>query len=212
MDKEDLQKYLQKSKDMDALWCVGNDVLYDMCRKYPAHKDATEVVAKLFLIGRSYAAAIERTKNDNIYEKKIPKMVMDNGKEIDVALNKCKSSDLAQIFSTYDLVLKCFNKVSGKWNKSLASKYLHFHQPENFYLIDSRAKKGISVVLEALSLNSRIKEQEMTDFSVSKESKEYVIFYLKCQKCVSELEELFKSKFSTRDFDNLLLTIADSIK
>ena len=78
--------------------------------------------------------------------------------------------------------------------------------------MDSRAKKGISVVLEALSLNSRIKEQEIKDFSVSKESKEYVIFYLKCQKCVSELEELFKSKFSTRDFDNLLLTIADNNK
>jgi hypothetical protein len=41
----------------------GNNCLYSLCEKYPRHKNVDEVVAKLWLIGRSYAAALERRKN-----------------------------------------------------------------------------------------------------------------------------------------------------
>ena len=36
-------------------WDVGNKVLYEMCRQYPAHKDVGEIVGKIWLIGRAYA-------------------------------------------------------------------------------------------------------------------------------------------------------------
>ncbi len=54
-------------------WDLGNQVLYDLCRAYPAHKRDEEIIAKIWLIGRSYAAAIERRKDvdhssDNFYE------------------------------------------------------------------------------------------------------------------------------------------------
>jgi len=44
----------------DTIWDTANGILYGLCRKYPGHTDDAIIVAKLWLIGRSYAAAIER--------------------------------------------------------------------------------------------------------------------------------------------------------
>ena len=44
-------------------WDLGNKILYDMCQQYPFHNKSSEVIAKVWLIGRSYAAAIERRKD-----------------------------------------------------------------------------------------------------------------------------------------------------
>src|SRR5258708_28165906 len=49
-------------------WDVGNKVLYDLCKKYPRHDKENEILAKVWLIGRSYAAAIERRKKFNDYK------------------------------------------------------------------------------------------------------------------------------------------------
>ena len=124
---------------------------------------------------------------------------------------KCNKSNLLQIFTTYDLILRSFHEVSGKWNRSLASKYLHFHQPDNFYLMDSRAKKGLSEILKLYPAISSAKNEEKRQYSVSKESAEYMNFYLKCQMCKQELEKEFNCKLTVRELDNLLLTIADNI-
>ena len=44
-------------------WAYANSILYEMCSKTPLHNDADVIVGKIWLIGRSYAAAIERRKN-----------------------------------------------------------------------------------------------------------------------------------------------------
>jgi len=43
-------------------------VLYDLCKQHPLHTDADEIVGKVWLIGRSYAAAIERCKNADSFD------------------------------------------------------------------------------------------------------------------------------------------------
>jgi hypothetical protein len=48
-------KYAGPSK-----WDFGNEILYSMCRQNPFHDKPEIVTAKVWLIGRSYAAAIER--------------------------------------------------------------------------------------------------------------------------------------------------------
>ena len=45
----------------------GNRILYKMCEEYPLHNDADVLCGKILLIGRSYAAAIERRKNADDY-------------------------------------------------------------------------------------------------------------------------------------------------
>ena len=44
----------------DDAWSLGNEVLYDLCRAHPRHVSVREVVGKVWLIGRAYAAAVER--------------------------------------------------------------------------------------------------------------------------------------------------------
>ena len=44
-------------------WDFSNKVLYELCSNCPTHKIKYEVLAKIFFIGRIYAAAIERRKN-----------------------------------------------------------------------------------------------------------------------------------------------------
>src|SRR5437762_51878 len=47
-------------------WRLGNQALYDLCRKYPRHVDDAEIIAKVWLIGRTYAASIERGKGNAV--------------------------------------------------------------------------------------------------------------------------------------------------
>src|SRR6218665_3716563 len=53
-------------------WNLGNKVLYELCSKNFTHDTTEKILAKTLLIGRVYAAAIERRKNksginDNFY-------------------------------------------------------------------------------------------------------------------------------------------------
>ena len=43
-------------------WDLANKTLYDLCSKHPNHKNNEEIIAKVWIIGRTYAAAIERRK------------------------------------------------------------------------------------------------------------------------------------------------------
>ncbi len=58
ISKDDVEKALS-----NTAWDLGNQVLYDLCSKHPFHKTPQEIIAKVWLIGRSYAAALERRKN-----------------------------------------------------------------------------------------------------------------------------------------------------
>lgn len=47
----------------NSRWEYGNSVLYRMCEENPEDKQIDVIVGKIWLIGRSYATAIERRKN-----------------------------------------------------------------------------------------------------------------------------------------------------
>src|SRR5262245_21544713 len=51
--------------DQDDIWSFGNEILYRLCREHPSHQQMEAVVAKIWLIGRSYAAAVERGKKND---------------------------------------------------------------------------------------------------------------------------------------------------
>ena len=135
-------------------WQYGNSVLYRMCKEQPEHKDIDVIVGKIWLIGRSYAAAIERRKNvfnvgDDFYYKEVAPKLMEIGPELDdriAGLNKSKGlvkDDFKMILSTHKFLVDVFYELTGLEKRSLASKYLHFHCPEKFFIYDSRARKRI---------------------------------------------------------------------
>ena len=61
---------VEKAKSREG-FDIGNDVLYQMCEKYPSHTNEEEIIGKIWLIGRSYAAAIERAKKPISYTEHV---------------------------------------------------------------------------------------------------------------------------------------------
>jgi len=195
----------------DSVWDLGNKVLYDLCRKHPYHNDTSEVIAKVWLIGRSYAAAIERRKNkskfkgDDFYIDVVaPNIIKSN---IDIWFNDLKkvheinSETLPQILRTHLKITKLFTKISQLEKRSLASKYLHFHFPKLFYIYDSRTLGALSKISK---ITGRVgKSKYLSDGEYRK------LF----EKCLSLRKYVYNNhgyKLTPRQIDKLLLYIHET--
>jgi hypothetical protein len=153
MQKLDLAR-LRKCETQGTCWDLGNQALYDLCEKYPRHNNLDEILAKIWIIGRSYAAAIERRpRAENIigekfYEQDVgPKMLaarIDKWFQPLRALERPSVENAAQIIAVHKKLTDLFYQITGLEKRSLASKYLHFHFPRLFYLYDSRATRELS--------------------------------------------------------------------
>jgi len=192
---------------------LGNQVLYDLCSQHPLHKSQQEIIAKVWLIGRSYSAALERRKNkssdsvgDLFYEDKAFPKIRDS--PIDswlglfkagLALNKEFSEKAVEIHSK---LTDLFQKISGLEKRSLASKYLHFHHQELFFIYDSRAVKAIREITPT-------KQVEWPDCLPIEHDGEYLKFYRRCLWLCDDLKSKLGRKPSPREIDKILLVVAD---
>jgi len=76
---------LVKKAICSKVWDLGNQVLYDLCRNHPDHSRDDVIIAKIWLIGRTYAAAIERrlvahkTEGDAFYETEVAPKIRSSG-------------------------------------------------------------------------------------------------------------------------------------
>ena len=157
--KETLQLYKSYLKVANSRWEYGNSVLYRMCEEEPEHKKVDVIVVKIWLIGRSYAAAIERRKkvvddDDDFYYDVVAPKLLEIGPELDDRIADLKESknliinDFKEILKTHKFLMDTFYDLTGLEKRSLASKYLHFHCPEKFFIYDSWAKAGIGKLVK----------------------------------------------------------------
>ncbi len=133
-------------------WNLSNEILYEMCRKYPHHKNDEEIIAKVLIIGRVYSAAIERRKQVNntsglFYLKEVAPAIRKSN--IDKWLDNIRDferptfDNCIHIIAVHKRVTDLFEKISGLGKRSLASKYLHFHFPSLFFIYDSRSSNSL---------------------------------------------------------------------
>jgi len=189
-------------------WHFSNEVLYDLCRKHPLHTEIGVVAAKILLIGRVYAAAIERRKskvseNDDFYLSDVAPQIIKS--PIDRWIENAKDEDrsvaesLETMVNIHAKTTQLFSKISGLEKRSLASKYLHFHVPGLFFIYDSRAVKGMRAVSHIVGRGTPY---------IGAGDKEYRKFAGKCARlhryCVSE----FGINLKPRQVDNLLLALS----
>jgi hypothetical protein len=140
----------------DDDWTLGNNVLYQLCETYPDHQQVNAVVAKIWLIGRAYAAAIERRKNqkgdafivsDLFYiEQVAPALINSNLDRYITDLRHYSDIDdqnLEIILRLHKHLVVILEAITHDNKRSLASKYLHFHLPNLFYIYDSRASNAL---------------------------------------------------------------------
>ena len=156
---ETRQLYESYLKGTNLRWVYGNSILYRMCKEEPAHNKIDVIVGKIWLIGRSYAAAIERRKNavddgDDFYYDVVAPKLLEIGQELDDRIARLRNStrlivdDVEEILGTHKFLMDTFYELTGLEKRSLASKYLHFHCPEKFFIYDSRARASIGKLVK----------------------------------------------------------------
>lgn len=195
----------------ESCWDLGNQTLYDLCKHHPLHEKHSEIIAKVWIIGRSYAAAIERRKpqnvvlDENFYIDKVAPKIRRSG--IDSWFDELRKyreineNSLPILLSTHLELTNLFNDISGLDKRSLASKYLHFHFPHLFYIYDSRALIGLSTLKKYTGRVGRSKFISDND---------YRKLFEKCIALRICIERKYEKKFSPRQIDNLLLYYAEN--
>lgn len=160
VDRTIEDKYIDFHRQNESRWDFGNSVLYRMCEEHPCHENADVIVGKIWLIGRSYAAAIERRKNsdeyhgDDFYYDVVAPKLLSIGGELDRRIRSLKrnrdsiEASVPQILSTHKLLMDAFYEITQLEKRSLASKYLHFHCPSKFFIYDSRASEAIRRIIQ----------------------------------------------------------------
>lgn len=192
------------------LWQYGNSVLYDMCLQQPLHNDPDVIVGKLWLIGRSYAAAIERRKTgdnndtEEFYYNIVAPKIMSIGQELDCRILRLNSfsnptdSNLDEILSAHKFLTDAFNEITDLDKRSLASKYLHFHCPNMFYIYDSRSSKKIKKYVQKNS--PRLYKHYSCDCDTT-----YADFCVRALDLQEFVERKYSKLLTPREIDNFLL-------
>ena len=194
-------------------WDLGNQVLYTLCQAHPKHDTDDAIIAKIWLIGRSYAAAIERRKNagensDNFYEitvvEKIKKDKFDDWLDALPEQIVDPWHDLGSVITTHKHLMDLFHDLTGLDKRALASKYLHFHRPDLFFIYDSRAKEAIIKVTPRLTkINNIITEES---------DSEYYMFCRRSQYLHDSIREKYSKNLTPRQIDKILLRISNKIR
>jgi hypothetical protein len=189
-----------------SVWDLGNRVLYDLCDKYPRHRAAEEIIAKIWLIGRAYAASIERRRNadllgDGFYESTVaPAMMKAAIDEWLAGIQKEETQKSSMAIAVHKQLMDLFADITELEKRSLASKYLHFHMPDVFFLYDSRARRAITKVVPRLN--------KIPHIHANTYDKEYKDFVRRCLWMRNDICSTHGIVLTPREIDKLLLTIA----
>lgn len=225
VDKKEFQKLVAND--------LANTILYNMCKNYPLLLDKAQLVAKTFLIGRSYAVSPQRgvpKPNDGMnyhffdhYTENLISELKVNNHNLDIDinirnLNNIKTVNIASIILGLKLII-LFNEASyksiialGGNNNSISfsTKLLHFHLPNHIYIKDSysfiNAKKTISNSTKNQVKNDFIKitDQLKTDKLYDEKYNDLIYHTIRCF-YISNQAGLNGYVLSPRDVDNYLI-------
>lgn len=213
-----LNEVIELFKSKNTRWQFANGILYDLCKEHPEHNDKDIIVGKMWLIGRSYAAAIERRvpseKGVDFYYDKVAPRIQSFGQRLDDAIRVLNNSkeltiDLqCHVLEIHKAMVDELGEivVTAKGEKlnlrSFVSKYLHFHCPSCVFIYDSRARK---MVFE------RVKKDKntMNPFSGIKCDIEYADYCLRAFELYRFLKDYAYATINPRDLDDYLLRMDD---
>ena len=176
----------------------GNQLLYRLCKKYKKTTQWQQVYAKVWIIGRTYAAPVERNKKGvNIEQFSKDFINFNKRNKFDKLLFNIKCEEDAM--KVYKKFLDFIFKETGQYNRSFASKYLHFHRPKWFKIYDSYTKKATNAL-------SNIKSDLKGDVD-----KIYADFYAKENDINNYIKKEYGEKLNNRDLDTLLFKIGQNL-
>jgi len=211
---------IDESDKSQGVWNIGNKLLYDLCQSNFEHAETDKILAKIWLIGRTYSADIDRIKNR--IEKSSDKYFINyvapafKKMEIDQKLanlrryNGIEYDNLEEILELHNYLTLKIAEINSQHDarknimfRSFSSKYLHFHLPDLYFIYDSRAEASIRNFLRKPhpALN------QITNSGSGE--KLYSDFFLKCYEIQRFVVDHHKIKLTPRQIDNILVQIAN---
>jgi hypothetical protein len=206
-----IAQYVAKAQKKTA-WELSNRVLYNLCREHPRHDSREEIVAKILMVGRVYAAAIERRRDkiegsDDFYISTVAPAIMKSRLDDWIAeAAQCELDHAAALDTMADAhgrITRLFQKITGLEKRSLASKYLHFHVPRLFFIYDTRAVSGLRAVSNVVGRASASGLCRSGDAT-------YQTFASKCLRLRTHVKVEYGATLDPRQLDNLLLLLHES--
>jgi hypothetical protein len=192
---------------------VLNQMLYESVERNPSNTDRSQIIGKLMLIGRTYSASVERrkTNGDQKDERQALEVVIEAAEAISKSrlerllseLSSDESLTLERIPFATEIHLElagALAKANGRENSSLASKYLHFHRPQFFPIVDSYVREGWSWVMDALGSSYR-------GWRMFGKVSHYGAWCERVIQLQEHLADTQNEKLSLRQIDNYLLSI-----
>lgn len=215
MDKErdlesEFNEYVQYRKEVQPRWVYANEILYKMCTDNMTHEDDDIIASKVLLIGRSYAAAVERQhkgkpKGDEYYyDVFVPELKSLRIDESIASINRqfdIRESQ-TEIFKLHNAISHLgFNGKDGDDRRqSFASKYLHFHCKDNVFIYDERARRAVSRYIKSV-------DDKLDEDLDNKDYQAFVYKVLDLQKKLLKIDA--KWDLSPRAMDDFLLWVAE---
>jgi hypothetical protein len=184
----------------DDTWNFANGVLYRLCTEHPAHARDDVIIAKVWLIGRAYAAAVERRRvvgdsvGDDFYTKRIGPCF----RELDPWFLEFKNHGLNPL-QLHKKVTDLLKELSGLEKRSFTSKYLHFHFPSEFFIYDSYADAAARKILRESGMR---RQRGPSERDVDPD---YAKFFARCEYLSEEVSGLLGRRPSPRELDKVLL-------
>lgn len=186
----------------------GNVILYKMCAERPRHTELDTIASKVWLIGRSYAAAIERgagrkmRADGDFYMDQVAPPIKRSPIDKWIAsvrhIKRLTNENIVDSLRCHKKVMNLFTGIAnGRTKRSLASKYLHFHAPNAFFIYDSRANRQVRREI-------RSRQKQPGSFRPDCD-KEYQIFCDRCLRYREMLENELGKRVTPRRLDSKLL-------
>lgn len=216
---EQKELFLTEAKIKEAInreESFGNQILYKMCKEAPDHKDPKVVEGKIWLIGRSYSASLERQKG-SIESSILYKNVATSLRklELDSRIDKLKTfttieqndtETIEYILYTHWIFVMAAKQEIHIQKTSLASKYLHFHVPRVFFIYDRYAREKLQELEKEVPMLSRTSQYIPKNYSKEYDYK-YTVLFFKALKLRDHIRDKYGYELSPRMIDTLLLFV-----
>ncbi|MDT3716788.1 hypothetical protein EON09_22275 [Pseudomonas soli] len=195
-----------------GIFIPANRMLYQFVSDNPSNTDRDQIASKALIIGRSLAASAERRtiKGERLSSADffhgladaISKSGLEEVLDFLPQDGTISRSTSTEVHKAHAFLCSAITGYTQRDCSSFASKYLHFHRPNHFPMMDSRARTALKWVAE--------EEGWVFAFTTSRSAKnypEYVRIYLNAK---DVFEADLGRPLSLRQMDNILLNRYDN--
>jgi hypothetical protein len=148
------------------------------------------------LIGRVYAAALERRRDADVLGDAFYKHVAETFRNAKIdEWFQDPGENRQKAIETHKKLTDLTKTITKQAKRSFASKYLHFHFPKRFYLYDTRAVESVRKLVQFDRWRDRSGDVDA----------EYANFYTRCEQLSETISGLMKRAIRPRELDQVLL-------